>query len=59
MVLYEQILYIPLDALESFIVGLIGVIEGDLKFIDVALKLLFDAECFSLGLLLRLHRGLH
>ena len=50
---------VPLDALQSFVVSLIGVVEGNLKLVDVSLKLLLDAECLGLRLLLRLHRGLH
>ena len=34
-------------------------VEGNLKLVDVALKLLLDAKCLSLGLLLCLHRSLH
>ena len=34
-------------------------VKGNLKLVDVSLKLLLDAECLGLRLLLRLHRGLH
>merc|ERR1719461_464608 len=50
---------VALDGLHGFVVGLGGVIDGDLILVDVRLKLLLDAEGFSLGALLSLKGGLH
>merc|ERR1719278_883513 len=43
----------------SLVVGLVGVVEGDLKLVDVSLELLLDPETLSLGLLLSLQGSLH
>merc|ERR1719367_494059 len=57
-----QLGLVPLDALQSLVVGLVGVIESNLELVDVALELLLDPQRLSLCLLLRLHgrrHGLH
>merc|ERR1719266_3059678 len=54
-----QLALVALDGLEGLVVGLVGVVKGNLKLVDVTLKLLLDAESLSLGLLLGLQRGLH
>merc|ERR1712200_105905 len=36
---------IPLDSFLSFSISLVGMIKGNLKFIDVRFKFLFDAPC--------------
>merc|ERR1719322_1795302 len=54
-----QLALVALDALESLVVGLVGVVEGDLKLVDVSLELLLDPQSLGLGLLLGLQGGLH
>merc|ERR1719322_2113417 len=49
---------VSLDGLESLVVGLVGVVQGDLKLVDVRLKLLLDCQTLSLGTLLRLQGSL-
>merc|ERR1719429_919363 len=48
---------VALDGLQSLRVGLVGMIETNLKFIDLSLKLLLDAETLTLGSLLGLNGG--
>merc|ERR1719158_56030 len=48
---------VALDGLQSLRVGLVGVVETNLKFIDLSLKLLLDAETLTLGSLLSLNRS--
>merc|ERR1719188_935658 len=45
---------VSLDGLESLIVGLVGMVQGDLILVNVRLKLLLDSQTLSLGTLLRL-----
>merc|ERR1719336_1272523 len=54
-----QLTLVALDALESLIVGLVGVVEGDLELVDVSLELLLDPQSLGLGLLLGLQGSLH
>merc|ERR1712117_412958 len=54
----SQLTLVSLDRLESLIVGLVGMVKGNLKLIDLRLKLLLDSQTLSLGTLLRLKRGL-
>merc|ERR1719188_1804471 len=49
---------VSLDGLESLVVGLVGVVQGNLKLVDVRLKLLLDSRTLSLGTLLRLKGSL-
>merc|ERR1712038_691188 len=53
-----QLLLVPLDALVSLRVSLVGMIKSNLKLIDVRLQLLLDAESLSLGTRLSLKRSL-
>merc|ERR1711862_179712 len=46
---------VALDGLQSLRVGLVGVVETNLKFIDLSLKLLLNAETLTLGSLLSLN----
>merc|ERR1719394_2080418 len=46
---------VALDGLQSLRVGLVGVVKTNLKFIDLSLKLLLDAETLTLGSLLSLN----
>merc|ERR1719361_1729430 len=48
-----------LHALKAFRVCLVGMVEADLKLIDLSLKSLLDAERFTLGLLLSFQGGRH
>merc|ERR1719384_839549 len=53
---------VSLDGLESLVVGLVGVVQGNLVLVDVRLKLLLDPQSLSLGALLRFQgslEGLH
>merc|ERR1719297_198197 len=53
-----QLTLVTLDGLEGLVVGLVGVVQGDLELIDVRLQLLLDSETLSLGALLGLEGGL-
>merc|ERR1719268_244928 len=48
---------IPLDSFLSLSISLVGMIKGNLKFIDVRFKFLLDAKGFTLGTLLTLKRS--
>merc|ERR1719361_1238854 len=48
-----------LHALKAFRVCLVGMVEADLKLIDLSLQSLLDAESLTLGLLLGLQGGRH
>merc|ERR1719158_2169848 len=48
---------VALDGLQSLRVGLVGVVKTNLKFIDLSLKLLLEAETLTLGSLLSLNRS--
>merc|ERR1740124_2005387 len=48
---------IPLDGLLSLSIGLVGMIKGNLKLIDVRFKFFLDAKGFTLGTLLTLKRS--
>merc|ERR1711872_1186180 len=50
---------VALDRLLGLRVGLVGVVQSDLKLVDVALELLLDPQRLGLGALLRLEAGLH
>ena len=54
-----QLGLVALDGLLGLGVGLVGVVQGDLELVDVALELLLDAQSLGLGALLGLERGLH
>ena len=44
------------------VVGLVGMVQGDLQLVDLALELLLDPECLGLGALLGLEtrlQGVH
>merc|ERR1719297_296735 len=53
-----QLTLIALDGLEGLVVGLVGVVQGDLKLVDVRLQLLLDSETLGLSALLGLEGGL-
>merc|ERR1719373_844792 len=53
-----ELTLVSLDGLESLIVGLVGVVQSNLEFVDVRLELLLDSQSLSLGTLLRLKGGL-
>merc|ERR1719237_816567 len=57
-----QLGLVALDRLKSLGVSLVGMVETDLKLVDLSLQSLLDAEGLTLGLLLCLQRcrhGLH
>merc|ERR1719175_150760 len=45
----SQLSLVSLDGLESLSIGLVGMVKSNFKLIDISLKFLLDAECFSLG----------
>ena len=47
-----QLLLVPLQSLQTLSVGLVGLVESNLQFIDVSFKLLLDPQCLSFGFLL-------
>merc|ERR1719225_242724 len=47
-----QLALVSLDGLQSLIVGLVGVVQGDLELVDLSLQLLLDPQTLSLGALL-------
>merc|ERR1719410_3153777 len=49
---------VSLESLQTFSIGLVGLVKTNLKLIDVSLELLLDSQCFSLGLLLSLQRNI-
>merc|ERR1719189_2585493 len=53
-----QLTLVALDGLEGLVVGLVGVVQGDLELVDVRLQLLLDSETLGLGALLGLEGGL-
>ena len=56
---FADLLLVSLQVLLRVGVGLVGVVESDLEFVDVGLELLLDAEEFGLALGLGLERRLH
>ena len=50
---------VALHRLLGLVVGLVGVVQGDLKLVDVSLQLLLDPEGLGLDALLALEGGLH
>ena len=50
---------VALDGLLGLTVGLVGVVQGNLKLVDVSFQLLLDPQCLALGPLLSLQGGLH
>merc|ERR1719225_340276 len=54
-----QLRLVALHALEALRVGLVGVVEADLKLVDLALESLLHPQGLTLGLLLGLKRGRH
>merc|ERR550539_979137 len=53
-----QLALVSLDGLQSLVVGLVGVVQGDLELVDLSLQLLLDPETLSLGALLSVEGGL-
>merc|ERR1719373_687778 len=53
-----ELTLVSLDGLESLVVGLVGMVQSNLKLVDVRLKLLLDSQTLSLGTLLRLQGSL-
>merc|ERR1719333_610629 len=54
---FAEVSLVTLDGLLAFSVSLVGMVKGNLKLIDVRLKLLLDAKSFSLGTLLCFKRS--
>merc|ERR1719225_1753352 len=54
-----QLRLVALHALQALRVGLVGVVEADLKLVDLALESLLNPQGLTLGLLLGLKRGRH
>merc|ERR1719239_1207125 len=57
-----ELALVALDGLQTLSIGLVGMVKSDLKFVDISLKLLLDAESLTLGSLLSFQRssqGLH
>merc|ERR1719495_1382615 len=54
-----ELVLVALDGLLCLGIGLVGMVKGNLQFIDVGFKFLLDAKCFSLGPGLSLQRSLH
>merc|ERR1719195_387337 len=50
---------VALDGLLGLVVGLVGMVQGNLQLIDLTLKLLLDPQTLGLGALLRLKGSLH
>ena len=50
---------VSLDCLLALSIGLVGMVKGNLKLIDVGLQLLLDAKSLSLGTGLSLKGSLH
>ena len=53
-----ELTLVSLDGLEGLVIGLVGMVQGNFKLIDVRLELLLDPETLSLGALLGLEGGL-
>merc|ERR1719211_246984 len=53
-----QLPLVPLDGLQGLVVGLVGVVQGDLELVDLSLQLLLDPQTLSLGALLSVEGGL-
>merc|ERR1719373_1076928 len=53
-----ELTLISFDGLKSLVVGLVGMVQSNLKLVDVRLKLLLDSQTLSLGTLLRLQGSL-
>merc|ERR1712241_276351 len=54
-----QLVLVALDGLVGLRVGLVGVVESNLQFVDVSLQLLLDPQSLSLGTRLSLKGSLH
>merc|ERR550539_1347606 len=57
-----QLALVSLDGLDGLVVGLVGVVQGDLVLVDVGLQLLLDPQALGLGALLAFQgslEGLH
>jgi hypothetical protein len=54
-----ELYLIALDGLLCLTVGLVGMVQCDLKLVDVTFHLLLNPESLGLGLLLGLQGGLH
>merc|ERR1719341_1696478 len=57
-----ELTLVALDGLQTLSIGLVGMVKSDLKFVDISLKLILDAESLTLGSLLSFQRssqGLH
>merc|ERR1740123_1759921 len=57
-----QLALVALDGLDGLVVGLVGVVQGNLVLVDVGLQLLLDPQALGLGALLALQgslEGLH
>merc|ERR1719195_1471981 len=47
-----QLLLVPLQSLQTLSVGLVGLVESNLQFINVSFKLLLDSQCLGFRFLL-------
>merc|ERR1719431_888962 len=56
---FTELVLVALDGLLCLGISLVGMVKGNLQFIDVGFKFLLDAKCFSLGPGLSLQRSLH
>merc|ERR1719431_2399997 len=54
-----QLALVALDGLDTLRVGLVGVVQANLKLVDLTLKSLLDMEGLTLGLLLSLQGSRH
>merc|ERR1719232_1272968 len=55
---FTELSLVSLESLQTFSIGLVGLVKTNLKLIYVSLKLLLDSQCFSLRLLLSLQRNI-
>merc|ERR1719479_835992 len=53
-----QLALVSLDGLQGLVVGLVGVVQGDLELVDLSLQLLLDPETLGLRALLSVEGGL-
>merc|ERR1719373_1442868 len=53
-----ELTLVSLDGLKSLVVSLVGMVQSNLKLVDVRLKLLLDSQTLCLGTLLRLQGSL-
>merc|ERR1719479_108243 len=53
-----QLALVALDGLQGLVVGLVGVVQGDLELVDFSLQLLLDPQTLGLGALLGVEGGL-